>query len=102
MTDTAYSIYLVRCSDGSLYTGIATDVERRLKEHAESRKGAKFLRGKTPLTLEYQRELGDRSIATKVEMHVKKLSKTEKSNSETLSARIDDVLAQLDVAGNDT
>jgi len=102
VTDGAYSIYLVRCNDGSLYTGIATDVERRLKEHAESRKGAKFLRGKTPLTLVFRRELGDRSIATKVEMHVKRLPKGEKSNSVTLSARIDDVLAQLDVTGNDS
>lgn len=101
MTESAYSIYLVRCNDGSLYTGIATDVERRLKEHAESRKGAKFLRGKSPLTLVFQREVGDRSLATKVEMQVKKLSRGEKSNVEILSGRIDDVLASLDAAGTD-
>ena len=59
MSEAAYSVYLVRCRDGSLYTGIATDVERRLKEHEASPRGAKYLRGKGPLTLIYEREIGD-------------------------------------------
>lgn len=101
VTESAYSIYLVRCNDGSLYTGIATDVERRIREHAESSKGAKFLRGKSPLTLVFQRKVGDRSLATKVEMQVKKLPRGDKSNMEVLSARIDDLLANLDAASTD-
>lgn len=101
MTDAAYSIYLVRCNDGSLYTGIATDVQRRLKEHTASPKGAKFLRGKAPLTLVYERKLGDRSLASRVESHVKKLPRADKADVAILSARIDGVLAELKTAGND-
>lgn len=84
-----------------MYTGIAKDVERRLKEHAESKKGAKFLRGKAPLTLVFQREVGDRSLATRVELQVKKLPKGDKSNVDVLTARIDEVLAKLNAAGSD-
>ena len=102
MTDNAYSIYLVRCNDGSLYTGIATDVERRLKEHTDSNKGAKFLRGKSPLTLVFQRKLGDRSLATKVEIQVKKLPKQEKSNLTILATRIDDALTRINAATEDS
>ena len=95
MTDSTYSLYLVRCNDGSLYTGIATDVERRVKEHEVSSKGAKYLRGKTPLTVVFTRELGNRSLASKVEGHVKKLSRREKSDTLILAARIDGFLETL-------
>jgi len=101
VTETAYSLYLVRCNDGSLYTGIATDVSRRLKEHSDSRRGAKFLRGKAPLTLVFERELGDRSVATKVEHQVKKLPRHEKADTSILSARIDDVLASIESASKE-
>lgn len=94
MSESIYSIYLVRCRDGSLYTGIATDVERRLGEHADSRKGAKYLRGKAPLTLLFQRQVGDRSLASKVELQVKKLPKRDKSDLDVLAERIDDFLAK--------
>lgn len=99
MSDSIYSIYLVRCRDGSLYTGIATDVERRLGEHADSRKGSKYLRGKAPLTLVFQRRIGDRSLASRVEMQVKKLPKRDKSDLHVLAARIDVILATLEVSG---
>ena len=95
MTDPAYSVYLVRCRDGSLYTGIATDVERRLREHQTSTRGAKFLRGKGPLTLVYQREIGDRSTATRVELAIKQLPKQEKADQAVLRARIDATLSRL-------
>jgi putative endonuclease len=88
----------VRCNDGSLYTGIATNVERRIREHARSNKGAKFLRGKSPLTLIFQRELGDRSLATKVEMQVKKLPKKEKSDIAILASRIDDAVSKINAS----
>lgn len=94
MSESIYSIYLVRCRDGSLYTGIATDVERRLGEHADSRKGAKYLRGKAPLTLLFQRQVGDRSLASKVELQIKKLPKRDKSDLDVLAERIDDFLAK--------
>jgi putative endonuclease len=91
----AYSVYLVRCRDGSLYTGIATDVSRRFSEHEDGVKGAKYLRGKGPLKLVYQQEIGDRSLAQKIESRIKRLSSTEKSDVNNLSERIDEFLLDL-------
>jgi len=73
-----WSIYLVRCADNSLYTGIATDVSRRMSEHEAGRLGAKYLRGRGPLTLVFQQTVGDRSRASRVEHYVKRLSKQQK------------------------
>ena len=70
-------IYIIRCGDNSLYTGIATDVERRLEEHQRD-KGARYLRGRGPLQLVFQRVVGTRSQASKVEYQIKKLSKVRK------------------------
>ncbi|PCH59003.1 MAG: hypothetical protein COC19_07860 [SAR86 cluster bacterium] len=76
-----WSIYLVRCPDGSLYTGISIDVRRRFKEHCSDKvRGAKFLRGKTPLSLVYQGEVGDKSSASKLEYRVKRLDKQRKED----------------------
>ena len=88
---TAWSLYLVRCSDGSLYTGVTTDVERRFNEHCKGT-GAKYLRGRGPLTLEFHCSVGNRSDALRLEHHVKRLDKKQKealireasSNPETL------------------
>jgi putative endonuclease len=73
-----WSVYILRCSDNSLYTGIATDVSRRMREHEVGKTGAKYLRGRTPITLMFQQEVGDRSCASRVEHHIKQLSKREK------------------------
>lgn len=73
----AWSIYLVRCWDGALYTGITTDVARRFTEH-QSGKGAKYLRGKGPLALVWQQEVGSRSAALVAEAAIKKLDKAGK------------------------
>jgi putative endonuclease len=78
MTATTYSVYMVRCADGSLYTGIATDVTRRLSEHQSSTRGAKYLRGRGPLLLVFEEEVGDRSSASRVEHHLKSLAKVDK------------------------
>jgi len=91
----AYSVYLVRCRDGSLYTGIATDVSRRITEHEDGAKGAKYLRGRGPLKLVYQQEIGDRSLASKVESRVKRLSRSEKADLTSLSERIDGFLLEF-------
>ncbi|MDQ6956967.1 MAG: GIY-YIG nuclease family protein [Mariprofundaceae bacterium] len=77
MTEKVWYIYMIRCKGGVLYTGITTDVQRRFKEH-KSGKGAKFLRGKAPLTLVYQQQVGNHSDALKVEIKIKKFSKIEK------------------------
>ena len=74
-----WHIYFVRTRYGSLYTGIATDVARRLAEHEQANgRGAKYLRSKGPLELAYQTKIGDRALALKVERCVKKLKKNQK------------------------
>ena len=72
-----WSIYLIRCSDGSLYTGITTDVIRRLEMHRTG-KGAKYLKTRRPLELVFSKEVGNRSQASKLEYAVKQLSKAKK------------------------
>lgn len=74
-----WSVYLVRCSDNSLYTGIATDVARRFAEHqAQGTRTARYLRGRAPLTLVFQCPAGDRSAALKLEYRIKQLSRADK------------------------
>ncbi len=87
-----WSIYLLRCADGSMYTGIATDVSRRISEHEQGKRGAKYLRGRGPFELVYQRAVGDRSVATRIEHCVKQLSRSEKEDLQRLPARIDELL----------
>jgi putative endonuclease len=75
----SWFVYIIRCGDLSLYTGIATDVDRRFAEHeSQGAKAAKYLRGRLPLTLLYQQEIGSRSEASKVELRIKSLSRKEK------------------------
>ncbi len=70
---------MIRCNDNSLYTGISTNVERRLLEHqGKDKKGAKYLKGKGPLELVWQCKACNRSIASKLEHAIKKLPKDEK------------------------
>ena len=78
MAAAEYSVYIVRCADGSYYTGIATDVERRIAEHEGSPRGAKYLRGRGPLRLVYSEKVGDRSTASRLEYHVKRLDRSGK------------------------
>lgn len=73
----SYWLYILRCGDDTLYTGITPDVERRLALH-QSGKGAKYTRGRGPLTVVYREELPDRSAALRREVAVKKLSRAEK------------------------
>ena len=68
---------MLRCRDGSLYTGIATDVERRLAVH-EGTSGAKYLRGRGPLTVVFKHRVGQKSRALKVEQNIKRLPKKKK------------------------
>ena len=70
-------VYIVRCRSGSLYTGIATDVERRFAEH-QGNSGAKYLRGRGPLTLVFKLRVGPKSRALKVERSIKRLPKPKK------------------------
>ncbi|MDC0609452.1 GIY-YIG nuclease family protein [Vibrio sp.] len=74
---TSWWVYLVRTHQGQLYCGISTDVERRFKQH-ESGIGAKFLRGKGPLSLEWFAKVPTHSAALKCEVRIKRLSKASK------------------------
>lgn len=75
--DKTWKLYILRCGDGSLYTGITTDVEARLAAH-RSGKGAKYTRGRSPLELIYSEECGSHSDALKREWTVKSLPREEK------------------------
>ena len=72
-----WKLYILRCGDGSLYTGITTDVAKRLEVH-RSGKGAKYTRGRGPLELVYEEECGDHSAALKREHEIKSMSRQEK------------------------
>ena len=74
----SYFVYILECSDKTLYTGIATDLERRLDEHNNSDKGAKYTKIRRPLTLVYSEESENRSSASKREYEIKKLSREKK------------------------
>ena len=76
--DKSWKLYILRCGDGTLYTGITTDVDKRFEAHA-SGKGAKYTRGRGPLTLVYQEICGDHSAALKREAEIKKFSRQEKA-----------------------
>ena len=69
---------MLECSDGTLYTGITTDLERRLDEHNNSAKGAKYTRARRPVCLVYSEKLDNRSEASKREFSIKKMSRKEK------------------------
>ena len=70
-------LYILRCKDDSLYTGITTDVEKRLEAHRTG-KGAKYTRGRGPLELVYREECSNHSGALRREMEVKSMSREEK------------------------
>ena len=75
--ESTWYLYILRCGDGTLYTGITTDVEKRLDAH-RSGKGAKYTRGRGPLELVYRESCGDHSNALKREVAVKKLTRDQK------------------------
>lgn len=87
-------LYIVRCRDGSLYTGIATDVERRFAEH-QANKGSKYLRGRGPLELVFKKQIGKKESALKIERLVKKLPKPKKEKIVNMDAGIEEILGNI-------
>ena len=71
-------VYIVECADKTLYTGITTDMERRINEHNSSPKGAKYTKTRRPVTMVYFETALDRTTASKRESQIKKLSRKEK------------------------
>jgi len=89
-------LYVVRCRDGTLYTGISTDIDRRLAEHrGGGDTGSKYLKGRVPLTLLLQKRLGSRSLALKVENLVKKLSKAKKEKMIYVPGCIEEIVRRV-------
>jgi len=81
-----YYVYIVKCADNTLYTGIATHLDRRIEEHNSSEKGAKYTRARRPVELVYSEEYPDRSAASKREYEIKK--KMTRENKLDLIAKI--------------
>jgi len=77
--ESVWHIYILRCADGTLYTGTTTDLVRRVDEHNDSVKGAKYTRVRRPVSLVYSEVYKDRSAACVREAAIKKLSREEKS-----------------------
>lgn len=74
-----WHLYIIKCADNSLYTGITTDVARRFNQHSNNQ-GAKRTKGRGPLNLCYQAKVGNKSTALRLEYAVKKLAKQDKLN----------------------
>lgn len=76
-TEKLWTLYILECGDGTLYTGITDNLERRLHAHRTG-KGAKYTRGRTPLTVRYLERCPDYSCALRREAQIKRLSRSEK------------------------
>lgn len=74
-----YTLYILLCSDGTLYTGITNNLEKRLKEH-NSGTGAKYTKGRSPVKIVYTESCANRSDALKREIEIKKMNKISKNN----------------------
>ena len=73
-----YFLYILQCSDETLYTGITTNLDRRIKEHNSSKLGAKYTKIRRPVKLVFSKEFENRSEASKEESRIKKLSRQQK------------------------
>ncbi len=87
-------LYLIRTADNALYTGITTDVARRYRQH-QTGKGAKALRGKGELTLAFAAQVGDRSLALRIEYRIKQLTKRQKERLVTEREAFEALLSSL-------
>lgn len=73
-----YYLYILECSDLSLYTGITVDLDRRVLEHNTAKNGAKYTKARRPVRLVYSKQFRNRSLASKAEIKIKKLSRLQK------------------------
>lgn len=73
----AWTVYMLRCGDGSLYTGCTNDLPRRVEAH-QSGRGAKYTRSRPPVALVYREEAEDKSAALRREAAIKRLDRREK------------------------
>ncbi|MDD5464252.1 MAG: GIY-YIG nuclease family protein [Candidatus Moranbacteria bacterium] len=73
-----WQLYILKCADKTFYTGVTTDLKRRVDEHNNSKLGAKYTSGRRPVELVYVKRVKNRSLALKEENRIKKLTKEEK------------------------
>lgn len=89
-----WTVYILQCADDSLYTGITTDLTRRMNEHETGIKGARYTNGRGPFQLMYQAHCGGRAEASKLEISIKALSRAKKlafiSQQTNVHLQIDD------------
>ena len=96
MPASEFSVYILLCGDGSYYTGIASDVERRLQEHRSSPRGAKYLKGRGPLRLVYSEVVGGRATALRAEYRIKQLDRLQKEALIQRCLTLQEVVADQD------
>jgi putative endonuclease len=73
-----YHLYILKCRDGTLYTGITTDLERRIAEHNTSKLGARYTSSRRPVKVVYSKKFKNRSNASRAEAQIKKLKRVDK------------------------
>ena len=73
-----YYLYILKCADKTLYTGITVDLKRRIQEHNTSKLGAKYTSARRPVKLVYSKKFRNRALASKEENRIKSLSRKEK------------------------
>ncbi|MFA5840826.1 MAG: GIY-YIG nuclease family protein [Candidatus Paceibacterota bacterium] len=88
-----YYIYILLCADGTLYTGITTDLKRRVVEHNSTKLGAKYTSSRRPVKIIYSKKFKNRSLASKDEVRIKKLSREDKLK--LVSAKFRDTINKL-------
>ena len=89
-----WSVYLLRCGDDSIYTGITVNVARRLEQHQNSH-GAKYLRGRSPLTLIYSRAVGNRSLASRIEYRLRRMPRDLKADPGRVEGFVNELLQEF-------
>lgn len=78
MPDNHWFVYILHCSDNTLYTGVTTDLDRRLQQHNHGSQGAKYTRARRPVKLVYQEQAVDRSAAQQREYHIRRMTAAQK------------------------
>ena len=73
-----WHVYMVCCRDNTLYTGIAKDLDRRIKAHNSGKEGARYTRGRRPVKLIFSKQVGSKSAAARLEYKIKGLSRSKK------------------------
>ena len=82
-----YFVYILECSDHTFYTGITTNLDRRIEEHNSSKLGTKYTKARRPVKLIYSKQFNNRSEASIEESRIKKLTRTEKLNLTIVETR---------------